>query len=73
MLPGTKFELDVEKQQQQKRTKKKKGGNFLVFAIKEKLEVFLYHLLFQVQVGIAFSWEIFLLFVIKGAIDKRDF
>lgn len=56
MLPGAKFELEVEKKQQEKRTKKKKkGGNFLVFAIKEKLDVFLYHLLFQVQVGIALS------------------
>lgn len=63
----------MEKKQQQKRRNKKKGGNFLVFAIKEKLEVFLYHLLFQVQVGIALSWEIFLLLLMRGAIDKRDF
>lgn len=56
----------MEKQQQQKRTKKKKGGNFLVFAIKEKLEVFLYHLLFRGQEGIALSWEIFVVS------NKRD-
>lgn len=56
-LPGTKLEIDVKQQQQKttKKKKKKKRGSFLVFAIKEKLEVFLYHLLFQGQVRIALS------------------